>query len=154
MSDVKINLTEAIEPERDDSPYLREPGDYVVRIDKFEDGKSEVKQTPYLEFSFRTTNGQIFSERFYTVPTALWKLKRLVESARQEEVSVRDVSFDPESILDKWVELNLVPEDYTNKDGEQRTKLVIYDMRAADKPTDEKIENLKEAVDGKEVDPF
>ena len=155
MSNIKINLTEAVEPEGNGGLYLKESGDYIVRIDSFKEGQSEVKGTQFLEFTLKTNKGQIHSERFYTVPTALWKLKRLAESALKREISVSDVAFDPETLLDKWVEVNLVSEEYTNKDGEQKTKLKINDMREADKPNeDEEINKLADKIGGERVDPF
>jgi len=157
VSEIKINLTEAIEPEnKGGGLYLSEAGEHVMRIDSFKEGQSELKGTPFLEFTFKTIKGQIHSERFYTVPTALWKLKRLVQSAMPDyEESIKDVSFDPETLLDKWVMLNLITEPYVNKDGEDKTKLKIQDMANADKPNeDDEIDKLADKVGGQRVDPF
>jgi len=157
VSKIKINLTEAIEPENTSGGlYLSEAGEYVMRIDSFKEGQSEQKGTPFLEFTFKTIKGQILSERFYTVPTALWKLKRLAVSALKEETSIKDVAFDPETLLDKWVKLNLITERYVNKDGEDKTKLKIQDIGEADKPNeDEEIDKLVDKIGGRKMpDPF
>ena len=41
MSNIKINLTEAIEPEKKEKGlYISDAGEYIVRIDSFKEGKT------------------------------------------------------------------------------------------------------------------
>ncbi len=138
--------------EQGDSLYINETGEYTVRIDAFKkDTNKNGKE--FIEFKFKTTEGRIHHGRFYTTPKALFRLHILAEAALREEVSVSDPNFDLKLLLDKWVLIVLNSRTYEKTDGSEGTAFEIGIIERADKPTDSKIENLRDKV-GAENDPF
>ncbi len=107
-------------------------GKYKVRITKAIEGVSDLQKTPYLELTFETVEGDIFSirNRFYLTEKAMSNLLNLLAAIDiYDKDKKEDLNFEPNDLLGALLEVEFVKGE-PNKDGKRYLEYKPWSAKA------------------------
>lgn len=124
-------------------------GEWEVKFVKFTSGESNVKKTPFVQAVFKVVDEDavdvegepfkrnLYADTFYLTPNAMFRLKNFAAAA---EVEIPEAGDEYDSLAEYAADLTdafgglegtavTVLEEYTNKDGETKQKVVVADYK-------------------------
>lgn len=103
---MQIDLTN-IETEDTRREYIREEGEFTVKVVKVTEGKTS-NQNPQIKVHFQDRNGRFAIDEFVLTESALWKLKLLTKALKLPNV------INTEMFYERYVKITLKAKQTTN----------------------------------------
>lgn len=110
-------IVDMTEIELKDANYIREPGDYLLKVVKVTDSDYTSNNNEIVKVHMENKDGNIFVDDFVITQSALWRLKIFTKVLEMPNV------IDTGDMVGRYVKARLTTESY-EKNGEIKQKLV------------------------------
>ena len=110
-------IVDMTEIEVNETNYIREPGDYLLKVVKVTDNDYTSNNNEIVKVYMENKDGGVFVDDFVITQSALWRLKIFTKALKMPNI------VDTADMVGRYVKARLTTESY-EKGGEIKQKLV------------------------------